>query len=72
MWQPLGSGINDYVYAITPFFSNVAVGGRFTNAGERASVYVAQWGPRKPGDFNCDGRTDMLDLAELSAHWLEP
>jgi hypothetical protein len=55
-----------------PFYTHLAVGGRFTIAGERASAYVGQWGPRKPGDLNCDGRTDMLDLAELAAHWLQP
>jgi hypothetical protein len=54
-----------------PFDSRLVAGGRFSLAGEKASVYIGQWGPLQDGDFNCDGSVNMLDLAILAAHWLE-
>jgi len=71
-WQPLGTGTGDWVYALFPFDTQLIVGGRFTTAGEKATAYVGEWGALQAGDINCEGFVDMVDLAILAAHRLEP
>jgi len=40
-----------------------AVAGRFMQAGEQPSAYIARWScVRTPGDTNCDGLVDEGDI----------
>jgi len=43
-WQALGSGTNDYVYALTCNGNTLYAGGFFTSAGGTAAARVAQYG----------------------------
>jgi hypothetical protein len=42
-WYPLGSGVNDYVYAIAVSGSDVYAGGDFTQAGGNPANHIARW-----------------------------
>jgi hypothetical protein len=42
-WYPLGSGVNDWVYAIAVSGSDVYAGGWFTQAGGSPANYIARW-----------------------------
>jgi hypothetical protein len=41
-WSALGSGVNDNVYALAATGSDLYVGGNFTSAGGKASVFLAK------------------------------
>jgi trimeric autotransporter adhesin len=43
-WSSLGSGLNNWVYALLPDEKgNLYVGGNFTTAGEKISTFIARW-----------------------------
>ena len=42
-WRPLGSGMNDYVYALTEYNGELIAGGVFTTAGGVTCNYIARW-----------------------------
>jgi hypothetical protein len=42
-WSALGSGMNNYVYALAVSGSTLYAGGGFTTAGGSAANYIAQW-----------------------------
>ncbi len=42
-WEPLGSGLNGSVQALTVFDDILIAAGRFTTAGNKASAYIAAW-----------------------------
>jgi hypothetical protein len=41
-WSALGSGMNNYVYALAPSASDLYAGGSFATAGGKVSAYVAR------------------------------
>jgi hypothetical protein len=43
MWQPLGSGTDDVVYALTVYNGELIAGGSFTHAGGVGTNHVARW-----------------------------
>jgi hypothetical protein len=42
-WQPLGTGMNDYVRALTVYNGELIAGGNFTTAGGVSANYIAHW-----------------------------
>jgi len=42
-WEPLGTGLNDYVRAIHEYNGNIVVGGYFTDAGGVSANRIAKW-----------------------------
>jgi len=76
-WAPLGSGLQsidmlfaDPVGIVGP--PALYVGGNFQNS-PAGDSYLTSWRDCAvecgPGDFNCDGRVDFLDLLTLLIHW---
>jgi hypothetical protein len=47
-WSPLGSGTNGYVYALAEYDTALAVGGAFTEAGDKSSLHIALWTKQEP------------------------
>ena len=66
-WQPLGSGMNSDVLALTVYNGELVVGGWFTTAGGRVSAYWARWGPVLGACCFADGHCDRLGEAECTA-----
>ena len=71
VWQPLGNGISNHVYALTMYKNLIAVGGRFTVAGAKVSAYLALRGVPLPADLNCDDDVNLADFAIFAGYWLE-
>ena len=42
-WSPLGSGMNDWVYALTVYNGELIAGGSFTSAGGASANRIARW-----------------------------
>ncbi|MCH7592762.1 MAG: hypothetical protein IH989_08295 [Planctomycetes bacterium] len=69
-WSPLGSGMDDWVAALTVYNGELIAGGIFTTAGGQVSAYWARWGPDVPlGDLDGDCNVGILDLLQLLAVW---
>lgn len=44
-WQPLGTGVDNYVRALGKYNGNIIVGGDFLNAGTTPASKIAKWNP---------------------------
>jgi hypothetical protein len=42
-WSALGSGVDDYVFAVTPYQGGLIVGGQFSHAGGQPAANIARW-----------------------------
>lgn len=75
-WAPLGSGMGGpehaNVFALSVHNNELIAGGDFTIAGGNASAYLARWGPACPGDLNCDGSVNELDIGPFALALADP
>ena len=68
-WSALGDGTNNSIFSLisTQTLSSIGpalyTGGSFLSAGGLSSNYIARWTGcfDRPGDFNGDGFTDLVD-----------
>jgi PKD repeat protein len=44
-WQPMGTGVDNYVRALGKYNGNIIVGGDFLNAGGNPASKIAKWNP---------------------------
>ncbi len=72
-WSSFGIGLNRGLGDLVMFNGELIAGGGFGSAGGNISSYFARWGPScLPGDMNCDGVIDKVDLMPFVDALLEP
>jgi len=59
-WHPLGTGVNERVYAIGVSGTDLYVGGEFTEAGGSPASYIARWREQVGIDANPEVITGIL------------
>ena len=61
-WSPLGSGMNDWVYASIIYNGELIVGGKFTSAGGVSANHIAKWDGTiwAPLGLGVDGKVNAL------------
>lgn len=80
-WWTLGSGMDNYVMALTDFDADgdgaggpmLVAGGRFVAAGGISAPKIAAWtGCPLLGDLNCDGTIDAYDVEAFVLALIDP
>jgi hypothetical protein len=71
-WSPLGSGTDgNSVYALTVYNDTLIVGGNFTIAGNKVSVYLARWTKDMTDVEEQDG-TNLPDVFSVVQNYPNP